>query len=70
MKSLGIGLTTIVVGYILSSLFSGLGGTPDAYMSYVSAATNAVIFLSGVVSIWGYLILQELKSKNNDNKSN
>lgn len=67
MKSLGIGLITIVIGYILSSMFSGLG-TSDAYMSYISSCTNAVLFLAGIISIWGYLILQELKNKNNNNQ--
>jgi 4-hydroxybenzoate polyprenyltransferase len=61
-------LLTIVIGYILSVAFSGLG-TDDAYMSYVNACTNAVLFLAGIVSIWGYLILKELKDKNDDNKN-
>lgn len=68
MKSLGIGLITIIIGHILSTSFSGLG-TIDAYMAYVNACTNAVLFLAGIVSIWGYLILQELKKdKNNESK--
>ena len=67
--TLGIGLVTIVIGYILSSMFSGLG-TNNAYMTYVNACTNAVLFLAGIVSIWGYLILQELRNNNkNDNES-
>lgn len=69
MMALGIGVITIIIGYLLSIFFSGLG-TSNAYMSYVNACTNAVLFLAGIVSIWGYLILQELKkSKNNDNES-
>jgi sugar phosphate permease len=69
MKPLGIGLLTIVIGYMLSRFFSGLG-TDDANMSYVVGCINAVLYLSGIVSIWGYLILKELKDKNNDNKNN
>ncbi|MGK0468367.1 hypothetical protein [Clostridium sp.] len=68
MRSLGIGLLTIVIGYILSVSLASLG-TVDASMSYVVGCINAVLYLSGIVSIWGYLILKELKYKNNYNKN-
>lgn len=39
-------------------------------MTYVNACTNAVLFLAGIASTWGYLILQELKKcKNDDSES-
>lgn len=61
-----VGIMTIVVGFLGAGMFSSIGVT-DAYMSYVQNCTNAVIFLAGVISVWGYLILQELKYKSNNN---
>lgn len=60
MKALGIGVITIIIGWFLSGAFSGLG-TDIAEMTYINACTNAVLFLAGIVSVWGYLILQEIK---------
>lgn len=65
MKALGIGIITIFIGYYLSGLFAVLG-TSSAEMSYISACTNAVLFLAGIVSMWGYLILQQLKNNNSE----
>lgn len=62
MKLFVCGIFTILIGYILSNLFSGVG-TSIAEMTYVNACTNAVLFLSGVISFWGYLILDSIKKK-------
>ena len=62
MKFFACGIFTILIGYILANLFSGIG-TSIAEMTYVNACTNAVLFLSGVISFWGYLILDSIKKK-------
>ncbi|MGX4601743.1 hypothetical protein [Faecalimicrobium sp. JNUCC 81] len=62
MKFFVCGIFTILIGYILSNLFSGVG-TSIAEMTYVNACTNAVLFLSGIISFWGYLILDSIKKK-------
>lgn len=59
MKYLFASIITITIGYIFSGMLSGVG-VNDAYMSYVNEVTLSVIFLSGIVSFWGYLILDKL----------
>lgn len=60
MKYFLCGLFTIILGYILSSLFSGIG-VDSVEMTYINSIMISVIFLSGVVSFWGYIILIKLK---------
>ena len=63
MKYLIGSIITIIIGYVFSGMLSGVG-VSDAYMSYVNAVTLSVIFLSGIVSFWGYLILdKDIKNK-------
>ena len=77
MKYLIGSIVTIIIGYIFSGMLSGVG-VSDAYMSYINEVTLSVIFLSGIVSFWGYLILDKLNKekdlnediKNTCNKSN
>ena len=64
MKYFLCGLFTIILGYILSSLFSGIG-VDSVEMTYINSIMISVIFLSGVVSFWGYIIFD----KNEFNKS-
>lgn len=59
MKFFVCGIFTVVIGYIISSYFSGIG-TSIAEMTYINACTNAVLFLSGVISFWGYLIFDKI----------
>lgn len=59
MKFFVSGVLTIIVGYIISNAFSGIG-TSIAEMTYINACTNSVLFLSGVISFWGYLIFDKI----------
>lgn len=60
MKFFITGIGTILIGYWISTAFSGIG-TSIAEMTYINACTNAVLFLAGVVSFWGYLIYEKIK---------
>ena len=45
-----------------SSLFSGIG-VDSVEMTYINSIMISVIFLSGVVSFWGYIIFDKIKKK-------
>ena len=62
MKYFLCGLFTIILGYILSSLFSVIG-VDSVEMTYINSIMISVIFLSGVVSFWGYIIFDKIKKK-------
>ena len=69
MKYLIGSIITIIIGYVFSGMLSGVG-VSDAYMSYVNVneVTLSVIFLSGIVSFWGYLILDKLNKEKDLNE--
>ena len=67
MKYLIGSIITIIIGYVFSGMLSGVGFS-DAYMSYVNEVTLSVIFLSGIVSFWGYLILDKLNKEKDLNE--
>ena len=67
MKYLIGSIITIIIGYVFSGMLSGVG-VSDAYMSYVYEVTLSVIFLSGIVSFWGYLILDKLNKEKDLNE--
>ena len=67
MKYLIGSIVTIIIGYIFSGMLSGVG-VSDAYMSYINEVTLSVIFLSGIVSFWGYLILDKLNKEKDLNE--
>ena len=67
MKYLIGSIVTIIIGYIFSGMLSGVG-VSDAYMSYIKEVTLSVIFLSGIVSFWGYLILDKLNKEKDLNE--
>ena len=67
MKYLIGSIVTIIIGYIFFFFLSGEGGS-DAYMSYINEVTLSVIFLSGIVSFWGYLILDKLNKEKDLNE--
>ena len=67
MKYLIGSIVTIIIGYIFSGMLSGVG-VSDAYMSCINEVTLSVIFLSGIVSFWGYLILDKLNKEKDLNE--
>ena len=42
-------IATIIIGYVLSGMFSGVG-VDDAYMSYINEVSLSILFLSGIIS--------------------
>lgn len=60
-----IGVGTCFLGYFLTIIYIPI---QDVYLQSIESVRLAILFLAGVISMWGYLILQELKNKNNQTK--
>lgn len=61
LKAILIGVVVFILGIFISQIGVFNGG--DAYITSIGMVHNSVIFLSSIVSIVGYLIIKELKSK-------